>query len=166
MAIKQIRTFALLLTLIAGSHAIAQQQSAASGPSEKMRQTRVLLDFGREDIIREEMRFSEQESAAFWPVYDRYQAELSPVRDRYADVLTVYLEAYRAGTVSEAMASNIVDDFLKIQTDVLAVKRKFLKDFRKALPARKAARFYQLESKMDAELESQLSMIVPLIDPV
>ena len=54
----------------------------------------------------------------------------------------------------------------KIENDILKIKQKYLKGFRKALPARKAARFYQLENKMDAELKSQLALIVPLIDPV
>jgi hypothetical protein len=48
----------------------------------------------------------------------------------------------------------------------LKIKQKYLQDFREALPARKAARFYQLENKMDAELKSQLALIIPLIDPV
>jgi hypothetical protein len=88
------------------------------------------------------------------------------VNDRYADLLTNYLDAYRAGTVSEKMANKIVDDYLVIENEILQIKQKYLQDFRKALPARKAARFYQLENKMDAELQSQLALIIPLIDPV
>jgi hypothetical protein len=131
-----------------------------------MQQARALLKAGREEIIREEIRFSDEESAAFWPVYERFQADLQIVRDRYAELLTAYLAAYRAGTVSEAMANQVIDDYLQIQTDILNIKKEYLADFRNALPARKAARFYQLENKMDLGLESQLSMIVPLIDPV
>jgi hypothetical protein len=64
------------------------------------------------------------------------------------------------------MANQVIDDYLQIQADILNIKKEYLTEFRNALPARKAARFYQLENKMDLGLESQLSMIVPLIDPV
>lgn len=166
MTIKHLRVFAILLTLFINAPVFSQAADKPPAAGNAMHQARVLLKFGREDIVKQEMRFSESQSAAFWPVYDRYQADMLPVRDRYADLLTSYLTAYRAGTVSEQMANQITDDYLDIQSDVLKIKRKHLKDFRKALPARKAARFYQLENKMELELESQLAALVPLIDPV
>jgi hypothetical protein len=166
MNIRYFRTVTLLLALLLGGAALAQVNGSAAHATSEMQQARALLNTGREDIIREEIRLSDDESAAFWPLYKRYQADLQIVRDRYADLLTSYLDAYRAGTVSEEMADLIIDDYLQIQVDILNIKKEYLSDFRKALPARKAARFYQLENKMELGLESQLSMIIPLIDPV
>ena len=166
MNIRQIRVVTMLFALLIGGQLMAQSSGPAAGANNEMNEARVLLRFGREDIVKEEMRFSEDEGVAFWPIYDSYQAELLAVNDRYADLLTSYLNAYRAGTVSEAMANKIVDDYLEIENDILKIKQKYLQGFRKALPARKAARFYQLENKIDAELKSQLALIVPLIDPV
>ena len=131
MKIRQVRIVALLLPLLCGAQLMAQTSGPVTGASNEMDAARALLISGREDIVREEMRFSEDEAAAFWPLYNSYQADIRVVNDRYARLLTSYLG-----------------------------------DFRKALPARKAARFYQLENKMQAELESQLALIVPLIDPV
>ena len=127
----QARIVALLLPLLCGAQLMAQTSGPVTGASNEMDAARALLISGREDIVREEMRFSEDEAAAFWPLYNSYQADIRVVNDRYASLLTSYLD-----------------------------------DFRKALPARKAARFYQLENKMDAELQSQLALIIPLIDPV
>ncbi len=166
MNIRQVRIVTILFALLVGGQLMAQSNGPETSANNEMNEARVLLRFGREDIIREEMRFSEDEAVAFWPVYDSYQADLLAVNNRYADLLTSYLNAYRAGTVSAEMANRIVDDYLEIENDILKIKQKYLKSFRKALPARKAARFYQLENKMDAELESQLALIVPLIDPV
>ncbi len=166
MKIRQVRIVALLLPLLCGAQLMAQTSGPVTGASNEMDAARALLISGREDIVREEMRFSEDEAAAFWPLYNSYQADIRVINDRYASLLTSYLGAYRAGTVSEVMANQIVDDYLEIQEDILKIKQNYLDDFRKALPARKAARFYQLENKMQAELESQLALIVPLIDPV
>ena len=166
MNIRLFRTLTLLIALLIGGQIVAQESAPVASASGAMNEARVLLRFGRKDIVREEIRFSEDEAVAFWPLYDSYQAELLVVNDRYADLLTNYLDAYRAGVVSEEMANQIVDDNLEIENEILKIKQKYLQDFRKALPARKAARFYQLENKMDAELKSQLALIVPLIDPV
>ena len=166
MKIRHGRTVTLLLSLLVGVEALAQANGSVSNTASEMQQARSLLKAGREEIIREEIRLSDDESAAFWPVYERFQADLQIVRDRYAELLTAYLAAYRAGTVSEAMANQVIDDYLQIQADILNIKKEYLTEFRNALPARKAARFYQLAPPLDLGLESQLSMIVPLIDPV
>jgi hypothetical protein len=88
------------------------------------------------------------------------------VRNRYANLLEQYLTAYRAGDVSEEFAEQLIDDYLEIQSEILTIRKRHLKNFRKILPVRKAARFYQLENKMEAELEAQLAISIPLIDPV
>ena len=48
--------------------------------------------------------------------------------------------------------------------DWLRVQQKFVRKFRKVLPEVKVARFYQLENKMDAEVEAQLAVVVPLVE--
>lgn len=152
--------------LLLASASIAQESTLSSADEAELRQTRALLQGAREDILNEEMRFTEEEAAAFWPVYERYQASLQPVRDRFAVVLVSYTKAYRTGTVTEQHANKFVEDYIDIQREVLEIKKDYLDDFRDALAARKAARFYQLDNKIETELEYQLSLIIPLIDPV
>jgi hypothetical protein len=166
MVIKHFRTSMILMAFLLGGQLMAQEAQPATNADIDMRQARILLNFGREDIVREDLRMSEDEGSLFWPVYDLYQSDLQVVRDQYSDLLTAYLAAYRAGTVTEEMAEQVIDDYLTIQGEILKIKEKYLKDFRKSLPARKAARFYQLENKIELELEAQLSQIIPLIDPV
>jgi hypothetical protein len=166
MCINNIRAAVAVLGLLVSGLALAQESTAAANASAEVQNARALLNVAREEIINEEMRFSEDEAAAFWPVYERYRSDLQAVRDRFAEVLTSYSEAYRAGTVTEEQANRIVEDYLDIEGDVLRIKKDYLDDFRNVLPARKAARFYQIENKMEIELEYQLSLIVPLVDPV
>ena len=160
MKIRHICKLTVLLTLLAGTHVMGQDGQPG------MEESRQTLQAGKEQIIRAELRLSDDEAAAFWPLYHSYQSDLQVVRDRYADLLTKYLDAYRAGTVSEELADQIVDDYLEMQGDILQIKKRHLADFREALPSRKAARFYQLENKMEAALQGQLAETIPLIDPV
>ena len=157
--------FLMPVLLLAGA-SIAQESSLSSTEEAELQQTRALLKGARIGLLKEEMRFTEEEEAAFWPVYERYQASLQPVWDRFAVVLVRYTRAYRAGTVTEQHANEFVEDYLDIQSEVLDIKKDYLDDFRDALSARKAARFYQLDNKIETELDYQLSLIIPLIDPV
>lgn len=161
-----VRAMVVLASLLLSTVSIAQQSASPTSTDAELRKSRALLKFAREDIVREEMRLSEKEAAGFWPLYDRYDAELLVVRDRYADLLTNYTAAYRAGSVSAEQATQVVQTYFAIQEDLLEIRQKYFVKFREVLPPRKAARFYQLENKMEVELEYQLSQIIPLIDPV
>ncbi len=156
----------LLSAMVLMSTSSAQETNPASAHSAEVNQARALLQVARKEILQDEIRFTEDEAANFWPLYEKYQATLQVVRDRYAEMLVDYINSYRAGTVTEARANRLVEDYLGIEAEILDIKKQFLGEFREILPARKAARFYQLENKMEVELQYQLSTIVPLIDPV
>jgi hypothetical protein len=127
---------------------------------------RALLQAGRREIIADELRLTDAEAEAFWPVYDAYHAAVMEVRDRQAEVIGVYLKRYRAGDVSEDYAEDLLEQGLDVKQDLLKVQDRYLKRFKKTLPIRKLVRFYQLENKMDAEIDAQLAILVPLMDPV
>ena len=166
MNVRLIRILSIFLALMLGTQALGRQSDSVASAEAGLNDARALLQFGRIEIIKEELRFTEEEAAAFWPAYDDYQSDLLEVRNRYADLLTTYSDLYRAGTVSEEFAEQMIDDYLEIQDEIIEIKKKHLGDFRKALPARKVTRFYQLENKIDAELAARLALVVPLIDPV
>jgi hypothetical protein len=156
---------ALAILLLLGS-AITFGQDSASNilDNEDLANARALLQAGRADIIREELRLTAEESAGFWPVYDKYHNALGVVRDRKAQMVAEFLEAYRAGTTGNEYAEEMIKEHFEIKSDLLKIQKKFLRQFRKVLPELKVARFYQLESKMDAELEAQLALFVPLVE--
>ena len=163
--LKQAFFFALVGCACAGP-AIGQESGSPVIDNPELASARLLLQAGREEIIREEIYLTEAEAAAFWPTYRAYVTELQPLRDRRTEAIAAFLLAYGEGTVSAADAERLVDEHLGFLAAVLEVKRRHLPNFRAALPPHKAARFYQLENKLDAELEAELAVFVPLIDPV
>jgi hypothetical protein len=129
-------------------------------------EARALLQQGRREIIADELRMSAVEAEAFWPVYEAYHGEIMAVRDRYADLIARYLRRYRNGDVSEEYAEDLLSDGLWFKAELLKIQKRYVRKFKKALPIRKAVRFYQLENKMDAEIDAQLAIAIPLMDPV
>ena len=75
-----------------------------------------------------------------------------------------YAERYRAANVDDEFAEMAIKDALKIQLDTVKTRQKYWKKFRRIVPATKAARFYQLEHKMDMEIDFVLAGGIPLIE--
>ena len=152
--------------LALGAGVSAQPADTSILEDQLFAEARALLQQGRREIIADELRLSEAEAEAFWPVYEAYHREVMAVRDRHADTIGRYLKRYRSGDVSEDYASDLLDDGLQFKSELLKVHKRYVRKFRKTLPIRKVVRFYQLENKMDAEIDAQLAIAIPLMDPV
>ncbi len=113
-------------------------------------------------LVAVNLEFEDAEAKAFWPVYDRYQSDLSSVRDRFVKIIDDYGANF--ATMSDEKASQIVENFLAIERERAEVREKYLGPFSEALPGRKVARFYQLENKMQAVFRYQLARDIPVIE--
>ncbi|MDJ0813716.1 MAG: hypothetical protein QNJ23_08300 [Woeseiaceae bacterium] len=136
----------------------------AEAQSPDFDQARNELQAGRDQIIREELRLSAEQQAEFWPIYRAYVARLAPLRDRKAELVGRFIAAYEAGQIDEELAEWLIEENFAIKEAWLGVQREFQGGFRTVLPVQEVARFYQLENKMDAEVDAQLAQAVPLIE--
>ena len=73
---------------------------------------------------------------------------------RYADA---------GGTVSEADANAIMDEYISIEKARLAQLETFRPRFAKVLPVTKAARYFQIENKIRAVIQYELAEGIPLM---
>lgn len=151
---------AALSALLLSPAALAQDQAADN--------TKILLEKVRADkklLVAANMGLSEQEAAAFWPVYDAYQKELDVLNGRTKDLIKRYAEAFNAGggTVSDETAKSLLDEALAIESAELDVRKAYVPKFGKTLPAAKVARYYQIEQKIRSALKADLSAGIPLV---
>jgi hypothetical protein len=161
---KIIRPLLLAALLAAGAAASAQQTDGRILEDQRLTEARALLQSGRKEIIADELRLTDEEASAFWPVYEEYHSNVMVVRDRYAETIGDYIKTYRAGEITDDYAENLIDQGLSFKGDLLKIQEKYLNKFKKVLPIRKAVRFYQLENKMDADIDAQLANFVPLME--
>lgn len=163
---KQVLRALLLATAITAiSNAAGQAPGEAVTEEQRIAEARELMQAGRDQMIEEEMLLTASERESFLPVYQRYRADVISVRDRYAALVGGFLRAHDAGEIDEAYAKNLLDDWLRYKKDLLQVQQRYVGKFRKVLPQQKVVRFYQLENKIDAEIEVELSRVVPLMEP-
>jgi len=111
-------------------------------------------------VVMENMEFTEEEAAAFWPVYDKHQEELFQVNQRGAKLILAYASVYQ--TLTDEQAVKLVDEYYDIQDDRLAVMKKMAADVGKVLPGKKAFRYLQVESKLSAIGRYELAKEIPL----
>ena len=161
----KIRVVFFAILLVAGT---AWSQEGSSGPVSEdqfVAEARNLLQAGRKEIIAEELRLDESEAEAFWSVYEDYHADMMVVGDRYVEMIGRYLARYEAAELDDEYAKELLDDWLDYRSDKLKVQKQYVRKFSRVLSMRKVVRFYQLENKMDAEIDAELAVVVPLMDP-
>lgn len=139
----------------------AQVNPAFSEISAAVEEARTILQTERKMLVMQNLALMPAESDAFWKVYDQYAADLKKVGDRRVKVITDFAASY--DTMSEKTAESLTSDYLKYQSDLLALRKSYYKKFKKTIGPIKATRFYQIENKLDAITNFGLARQIPLL---
>jgi len=116
----------------------------------------------KKQIIAENMGLSDSEAEKFWPVYDRYTAELSRIYDTKIALLKDYADNYSSMTGEQA--ENYIRKRAEVEQWIMQLRLKYVPAFRKVLSGRETALFYQLDWRLGLAIDVELVQ-VPLINP-
>ena len=122
--------------------------------------SRAAIQVRRQAIVTASMDLEPREAEAFWPLYREYRLAMMTVNDRLVKLLGEFLDHH--ATLTDETATRLMDDYAGIERDRAAVKTAFVPRFRAVMPPRKVARFFQVEHKLDAVIEAELSRQIPL----
>ncbi len=131
--------------------------------TDEIELTRSLIQTERQAITAKNLELTEAEAEEFWPAFRAYRGELTKLGDRALAMIKSYAEAYNADSMTDAKADALIKEYLSIEEAELKLKKRWWKKFRKILSARKAARYFQLENKLDAVVDVDLADQIPLI---
>ncbi len=148
--------FFVLLMLLASSQAFAQARDAVEVK-------RSIIQTERKMIVSANMPMSEEESAAFWPVYNEFQDAMRKLNDRRTNLILDLISEF--DDLSGERAQDMVKEALSIEEQRIKLQRKFLGKFNKVLPPKKVARFFQIENRLNARISDELLSRMPLIEP-
>ncbi len=158
-------TFTLSALLMLGAMGLnAQTAPEAVMSPQELQAAKQLVETRRNLAVIENLPLTKVEAEKFWPLYEEYRQRVRVLGERRLAVIEAYAERYRAGNVDDEFAEQGIRESLEIKLDVAKLQKKYWTKFRRILPAMKAARFYQLESKMDAEIDYILAGGIPLVD--
>jgi hypothetical protein len=113
--------------------------------------------------VEQNMMLSAAEAKAFWPLYDHYQKDLAPILKDLKDVIETYADHYRRDTLTDSEARQLYSRLLAIEERELNLRRTFLDWLTRALSARVAVRYLQLEARMMTVIRFELAQNIPLV---
>ena len=123
---------------------------------------RDVLKTEKKAAIASAMNLSEEESTPFWNLYNEYQGKVYLVQNKRIAIITDFVENFES--LSDEKADELYTGSLAYQTELLKLEKSYYKKFKKILPAGKAARFFQIENKIETMIDAQLALDIPLIE--
>ncbi len=157
-----IRRAIVVVLLLAVVPAFAQDGGDVGA---KIRETQALVAKEFRLILREEMLLTDEESSEFWPLYERYSAEKRVINEPYLAGLIEYVDRYYNGDLSDEHAERLINTYFEVQQAVLRKRHDYVKKFGEIMSSIKVMRFFQLENKVQAEVNAALAVTIPLADP-
>jgi Spy/CpxP family protein refolding chaperone len=117
----------------------------------------------RKQIIAANLDLTDTEAQQFWPIFDRYTAEMRKLFDRKFEVLKEYAENY--DTITDEQADTYIQGRAAVEESILQLRLKYIPIFRKVLSGKTAALFTQIDWRLGLVIDLQLASQVPLIQP-
>ena len=117
----------------------------------------------RKQIIAANLDLTDTEAQQFWPIFDRYTAELRKLFDRKFEVLKEYAANY--DTITDEQADTYIQGRAAVEESILQLRLKYVPIFRKVLSGKTAALFTQIDWRLGLVIDLQLASQVPMIQP-
>lgn len=143
IAIRRGLQIVLLLLLL--GHTASAQHGHHGRPFERIHAIKVAF-------ITDRLQLSTEESAGFWPVYNRYEDEKWDLRRAF------FKKHRKAGDISMEHSDPMryIDDDLDYREQELALKRRYKEKFLKILSPAQLAELYKAEHDFKVLLIKQL----------
>jgi len=159
---SRIRIHPFLIVLVAVLSVFIVSSMAQEKPADNMQIVREKIQTDKKLLIAQNMNLTESEAKVFWPVYENYQKDLGKLVDKTVKLIENYAANYQ--TMTEEAAKELINGYLVIEGERVTLMKSFLPKFRKVLPEKKVARYYQLENKINAVVKYELAKNIPLVN--
>jgi hypothetical protein len=154
-----IASCAVCVLLISSS--LAQNAPTQTVSDNDIQLLRSDVQAAKNDIIAHTMQFTDAESNAFWPIYRDFARDQQKIGDKRAQLIKEYAQDY--DSIDDTTATDMVKRFSDIENQTLNLRDNYWKKFEKALGAKRAAKFYQVDNRLTLMINYQLASAVPLI---
>lgn len=134
----------------------------AQSDNDYLELTREVLKVEKKAAVAEALQLSEAESQPFWNLYSEYQTALYVVQNKRIAIIKDFSNNYTS--LSDEKADELWIGSMKYKNELLKLKKKYYAKFKKIVTPGKAARFMQLENKIETLVDASLALEIPLIE--
>jgi len=156
---KIIKVIILCVAALTATSSFAQEKAADTD-------MQILLEKVKADkklVVAANMELDEAEAKGFWPIYESYQKDLQTLNERLGKTILAYADAYNKKSLTDAQAKQLTNEALAIDQDEAALRKAYAGKLDRVIPARKAARYLQIENKIRAAIRYDLASGIPLV---
>ncbi len=126
-----------------------------------LQELRADIQTDRQHVVAANMTLSTTESEPFWALYRDYHLQIDKLGDRSAKLVADYAQKY--DQMTDADANAFFKEWMAIEADRGKLRNDYSKKFIKIVGAKKAARYFQIENKLDAVINVGLAAEIPLM---
>jgi Spy/CpxP family protein refolding chaperone len=148
----------LMCTLTLSTIAIAQTSTA---DVTDMQALRAAVKADKRAFVAATLALTDAQAKKFWPAYDEYQRKLDAANRIRAVAIEGLLS--RDKPITDLYAKQLAAELVESDEAEVKARRTLYSRLMRALPATKAARYLQLESKVRAIQNYDLAVAFPLI---
>jgi len=146
----------LFIAVFAGAQLMAQTEL------DYIEIARDVLKTEKKATIAEVMELSKAEADVFWPLYNEYNNKVSVIQNERIKIVMDYAENFEKLTPEKA--DELWTGSMKVDQQLLKLEKSYYKKFKKILPVKKAARYFQAENKIETLINAQLALEIPFIE--
>jgi hypothetical protein len=128
---------------------------------QDIRMLRLDIRSKKKQLIAANLNLTDSEATNFWAVYDRYTADLVKINDEKYALIKKYADEW--GTMSDEQALDLTKRALAVEEQVSQLRIHYIPLFNQTLQGKKAATFFQIERRIQAMIDLQLSSQLPLV---
>jgi hypothetical protein len=150
---------ALALALRTGGAASAQDHAVRSLEVLRADAASEILDVGEPSLV-----LTKPQAEAFWPIYDDYAAQFQALRERFIGLLDQYAAEYRAGTMSDARAVQLLDQVFAVDEAEAELQKDTAQRLKAAIPGIEAVRYLRIDSETQAVVTLAPAEEITLVD--
>jgi Spy/CpxP family protein refolding chaperone len=113
------------------------------------------------EIVKENLKLTEDEANKFWPLFDEYMAARSPIFEERVSITEEFMMNYYA--MDDATAKDLINKSIQSQQDLTDLRKEYLNKMFEVLPAPLVGKFFQLDNRVSAVLDLVRMSATPLV---
>lgn len=167
-AVSLLSIACFLVASKTSGQAATAQPASAQAPSASQQQQIDNVSLLRQDLrakkkslIAANLTLTPDQATKFWPVYDQYTADLVKINDTKYALIKEYSETW--GTMTDDQAVSLTKRSLDVDAQVTQLRLRYIPIFNKVVPGTTTATFFQIDRRIQAMIDLQLSSQLPLV---
>jgi len=129
--------------------------------AEDLEGLRTELRATRKQLMAQNLHLTEDEATRFWPVYDRYAADLTEIKDDQYELIAEYANTY--GRYNDEGATDFIKRWLDLDVRTTALRASYVPIVGRVLPGVKATTFFQIDRRVSMMIDQRIAAMLPVL---